>query len=633
MKIPKNFLFIICLFTFGAMAFTLVEKEESNLETLYLNRVLALEKELLQLQNQLAANPLRELNLGSARIKLKAVDPMLRYLDPINYKLINGPLPVEWETEVFEKWEPPYKRIGGGLTLMQLELGETEPDRKKISEYLNLALSGIVNFKRDSLVTMQSNAWVGHFSNRLFLLNLATIYTTGFENPQSEFILEELHQSLIQQHNYYIAFNNRFPQQAFSESYLKLFLEAIQYVSSQKEYGNFNSFLWIKNYVNPLFTIQQELINSHKLFSKNLQDYSLNNEATSIFSKELYTGLSPKGVFQPVQDTAILNRLTAFGEQLFYDPILSGNLKRSCASCHSPSMAFTDNNVTTAVQFNFNGVLTRNTPSLLNVSYNHLAMLDGHLFSLQKQVEEVTTNKLEMGADKKLILKYLNSVETYKKELAFAAKQTPNYPKPAFNHVASAITLFYTKQNNSVSAFDKMMNQKGIDDTSVIKGFNLFMAKAQCGTCHFLPIFNGVKPPYTNSEFEVLGTPADSLYSRLSADSGRYSIYPSNEALRAFKTPTLRNIYKTAPYMHNGVFKNLDQVMAFYNNGGGAGHGLNIANQTLSADSLNLSTTEITAILAFLKSLDEDLDFNNVPKNLPLSSKKILNTRKLGGEY
>jgi cytochrome c peroxidase len=633
MRIPKTHLFFCFLLLSLAMAFSVIEQPQSDLEDLYLRRVLALEKSLQEIEQDVLLGSLNAQKLGSARRILKAVDPMLRYLDPVSFKLINGPLPVEWETEVFEKWEPPYKRIGGGLTLMQIELLEAEPDKQKLKDYLQLALKGIANFKRDSFVLTQPKPWVGHYSNRLFLLNLATIYTTGFENPYVALILPELFQSLVKQQEYYVVFNKKFPQQCFTAQYLTLFQQAIQYVASQKNYADFNSFVWIKDFVNPLFALQQEQIRTYKLVSKNLQDYSLNNEANSIFAKNLYNGLSPKGVFQPVQDTVTLNRLAALGGQLFFDPILSGNLKRSCASCHSPAMAFTDNTVATALQFNFEGVLPRNTPTLLNASYNHLAMIDGHLISLQKQVEEVSTNPIEMGGNKELILKYLQSVDAYKKELAFAAKQTPSYPKPDFQHVASAITLFYSKHNKAVSSFDDMMNQRTGENALVVKGFNLFMSKAQCATCHFAPIFNGVKPPYTNSEFEVIGTPSDTFYSAISSDSGRYKIYPSPQSLHAFRTPTLRNISKTAPYMHNGVFKNLNQVMAFYNNGGGVGHGLNISNQTLSADSIGLDKDEVEAIIAFMKSLDEKFTIDPIPASLPISSKKVLNSRKPGGEY
>src|SRR5688500_15720855 len=136
------------------------------------------------------------------------------------------------------------------------------------------------------------------------------------------------------------------------------------------------------------------------------------------------------------------------------------------------------------------------------------------------------------------------------------------------------------------------MNENKPVEESAKKGFNLFMSKAQCATCHFAPQFNGVKPPYVGSEFEVLGVPADTLYQSLSKDQGRYEINPAEETNHAFRTGTLRNIMQTAPYMHNGIFKTMDQVIKFYNGGGGAGRKLLVPNQTLSSDSLALTKQE-----------------------------------------
>jgi cytochrome c peroxidase len=177
------------------------------------------------------------------------------------------------------------------------------------------------------------------------------------------------------------------------------------------------------------------------------------------------------------------------------------------------------------------------------------------------------------------------------------------------------------------------MNRQGTLSSDARDGFNLFMGKAQCGTCHFLPLFNGVKPPYIGSEFEVLGTPADTIYSALSADTGRYGVNPAPETHRAFRTGTLRNIARTAPYMHNGVFTTLMQVINFYDAGGGAGHGLNVPNQTLSADSLQLSPREKNAIISFLITLNEDLPPVATPASLPRARNKELNTRVPGGIY
>jgi len=138
-----------------------------------------------------------------------------------------------------------------------------------------------------------------------------------------------------------------------------------------------------------------------------------------------------------------------------------------------------------------------------------------------------------------------------------------------------------------------------------LKGFNLFMGKARCATCHFVPLFNGITPPkYVMSETEVLGVPRSQKDSTIDPDTGYYGVIGIDSYKYAFKIPTIRNIDKTAPYMHNGVYQTLEQVMDFYNNGGGAGLGINLPNQTLSKENLHLTEKEKEDIIAFMKSLD-----------------------------
>ena len=103
--------------------------------------------------------------------------------------------------------------------------------------------------------------------------------------------------------------------------------------------------------------------------------------------------------------------------------------------------------------------------------------------------------------------------------------------------------------------------------------------------------------------------------------------------LHSFKTSTVRNIELTAPYMHNGVYKNLEQVIDFYNNGGGIGIGLDVPNQTLPQDSLHLSSKEKNQIIAFMRSLTDTTDLTNKPKSLPKFDDIELNKRKIGGNY
>jgi cytochrome c peroxidase len=156
------------------------------------------------------------------------------------------------------------------------------------------------------------------------------------------------------------------------------------------------------------------------------------------------------------------------------------------------------------------------------------------------------------------------------------------------------------------AAFDAYMRGDGKAlTTNEIGGFNLFMGKARCATCHYLPLFSGVLPPrYMQMEAEVIGVPQTKKGKRIDPDPGLYAIIPQEFNRHAFKTTTVRNIAKTAPYMHNGVFQTLEEVIDFYDKGGGAGMGIKIGNQTLVADRLHLTVKEKKELVDFIQSLD-----------------------------
>jgi cytochrome c peroxidase len=119
----------------------------------------------------------------------------------------------------------------------------------------------------------------------------------------------------------------------------------------------------------------------------------------------------------------------------------------------------------------------------------------------------------------------------------------------------------------------------------------------------------------------------------LSNDKGRHQINPAKETANAFRTGTLKNAAKTMPYMHNGVFKTLKEVIDFYDQGGGAGRGLSVTNQTLSEDKLNLTELEKKQIILFIESLTERMEASDIPKSLPKSKFKNLNQRVVHGVY
>lgn len=574
------------------------------------------------------------LKIKEQRLLLKGLDFWLRYLEPTTYIKINGPLPVEWETEVFEKYEKPYRREGAGFTLAWQYLNETETEKDSLANLIQLAIHAGKVFLNDSITTKLSDPSHFYFCNRLFLLNLSTIYTTGFECPDEESILPELVAMTQSVKSIYESYNTLYPLFQLSSAYLQKYQSLMDFVKSNiGNYQNFDHFTFIKDFVNPLYAINQQHIREYKLSSKSVVDYSLSKANNSIFDKSLYVAQNPKGLYRRISDPKILAEIERLGKLLFYDPILSFNNQRACASCHKSDQAFTDTIVRTNLQLNGQTFLTRNSPSLINSMYNHLIMLDGKHLSLQEQVKAVISNSVEMGETPEHVIKKVLDCKDYKQGFTSLLKYTPEEKELGFDHLASAITFYYGKFSKYTSDFDEAMNNKTEVKDEVKLGFNLFMGKAQCATCHFVPHFNGVKPPYVGSEFEVLGVPADSNYKQLSPDVGRYAMNPAPETHHAFRTGSLRNISKTKPYMHNGVFNSLEQVIEFYNAGGGAGKGLYVPNQTLSSDSLNLSSNEKYLLVQFMKALDEHIVLESPPAVLPLSKNKTFNTRKVGGEF
>lgn len=569
-----------------------------------------------------------------ARRSMKGVDFWLRYLAPVAYKRINGPLPVEWETEVFEKFEKPYKREGAGLTLAGLYLGEEHIQKDSLLHLVESSVDAVSTFAADSITKELKTCHHFFLCNRLFLLNLAAIYTTGFECPDTAAIIPELRSMLVGVQTIYQSYNESFPETPLTSEYLSLYRSTMDFVSRQpSSCTQFDHFTFIKDYINPLFILNQKLINQYKVVSHSLVDYSLNKNATSIFDKALYNGQNPKGIFIRVEDTAVLAEIDHVGRLLFYDPVLSGNNLRSCASCHKSGEYLADTSATASIQYNRTDRLARNTPSLINAQYNHLLMLDGKHFTLQHQAKGVIANPIEMGCSENDALQKVLSCKEYRTVFKKLLKYTPQEKEITFDHIVSAITFYYSKFSKYYAPFDNAINGRKALSADAKQGFNVFMGKAQCGTCHFVPQFNGVKPPYVSSEFEVLGVPQDTGFKKLDADKGRYEINPASETMNAFRTGSIRNAAHTMPYMHNGVFKTLEQVIDFYDAGGGAGRGLPVSNQTLSSDSLKLTRTEKAQLIVFIKSLDEDIHFEGAPAQLPKSDIKALNRRRLGGEY
>jgi cytochrome c peroxidase len=162
----------------------------------------------------------------------------------------------------------------------------------------------------------------------------------------------------------------------------------------------------------------------------------------------------------------------------------------------------------------------------------------------------------------------------------------------------------------SLTALDSRFDRAARGDTAALSaaeraGFTVFMGKGRCGTCHFAPLFNGTVPPeFATSEPEIIGVPVRGR-TVVDADVGRAGVDQMEQHRFAFRVPTLRNVARTAPYMHNGAFATLEQVVDFYDRGGGAGLRKPLPALTLSAQPLHLTRGERSELVAFLRALTD----------------------------
>ncbi|MBN9381103.1 MAG: hypothetical protein J0H74_10070 [Chitinophagaceae bacterium] len=397
-------------------------------------------------------------------------------------------------------------------------------------------------------------------SLRIELIRVIALGITGYDAPYLKTGISESCQSLLAIKHQLEPYNPDDSLQYYLDS-------SIAYCKTHLNFDNFDRLTFLKHLALPL---QHQL--SCLITKKHLElntNGILNYTAKDIFS--------PDALNTPVPtDTSLI----AAGKKLFYDKSLSGNGQRSCATCHNPEKKFTDG-LTAPIAFDGHSTLDRNAPTLLYSGFQHTQFWDGRAAALEDQIATVLQDPREMRSTQSGIASIARSIAAYIRTL----------------HPMS-------------SAFDRYV-QGGPDSlltTRQKKGANLFMGKAQCATCHFIPLFNGLIPPdYAVTEFEVLGTTRTDRLDKpqLSKDPGRFNVYPFPFYKGAFKTPTVRNAAVTAPYMHNGAFRTLDNVMEFYNRGGGQGLGLNVPSQTLSSHPLGLTQKEKQDIIQFINALTD----------------------------
>jgi cytochrome c peroxidase len=269
------------------------------------------------------------------------------------------------------------------------------------------------------------------------------------------------------------------------------------------------------------------------------------------------------------------------GKKLFFDRRLSGDGTMSCATCHDPEMAFTD-----GLELSLSYPTTRNwrnSPTLVNVAFQKYLFHDGRSRTLEDQALFPMMSAFEMNRNLDFVEEVIRSVPEY-----VDAFQTVFGGEVTRERMAMAIASFERTILSVNSPLDKYLNgnKKAISGDAK-KGLALFLGKAKCSECHFgvnlsddrFHALNVPEKPEQQSDPRIAATRRFVAkvyhyedYRNLAEDPGRYLITKDRKDWKAFRTPTLREIAKTAPYMHNGIFATLDEVIDFFDRGGGIGN-------------------------------------------------------------
>jgi cytochrome c peroxidase len=448
------------------------------------------------------------------------------------------------------------------------------------------------------------------------VVRVMTLGITGFDAPATERALPESRRSLVAIKPAIAAYRKQLGQVDMRlAKRLNQTLDRAVRALGTRDFDNFDRVVFIREYGNPLLAALDDA--QLQLNIAALSDLApmfkgpVNPSARNLFAADF---LDPHYHSRDVGEQSNA-KMIELGRQLFFDPRISGTGAQSCASCHHPDKAFTDG-LPRSVAF-FTTIphattgQTRNTPGLSYVAFQSAQFWDMRAETLERQIPHVINGPAEFGTDFLTVIERLRGQAEYPSRFADAFEVDVE-SSIAVGTVTKALAQYMRSLARWDSPFDKFMRGESESlDPAAIRGFNLFAGKALCATCHFAPAFNGTIPPrYLETESEVLGVPhrfpvAPGERLALDSDLGRLPIHFAAPFRKAFKTPTVRNVALTAPYMHNGSMATLEDVMDFYNAGGGEGLGLTVPNQTLPSDSLGLTRGEMDDIVAFMKALTD----------------------------
>ena len=560
--------------------------------------------------------------ITKTRLSYKTVEYLLEHLDPaLVYTFINGaPLP-KLEPHVPEVTVIPPK---GMQTLDELVFLDADQNREKIA-----ALSKELQTNWNNVLAYQSGRKLQHRylieGARYGVIRIFTLGLTGFDTPGSGNALEEAHVSLstlLRMFENYDKLAKDDSKEVLRSVKQKLEL-GIKKLELSNDFEHFDRLEFLKEVINPLYQLIYDFqktmgIEFGKEVDPTLSAHNYDNREifdASFYNNSFFTGIASSDL----ED----NKKIELGKLLFFDPVLSKDLSMSCASCHQPNKGFTDGfpkSPTNKVDV----FTSRNSPTLLNSAIYGRYFWDMREYDLERQIKHVVHNEIEFNIDFLDLVDRLKESSEYYDRFEEAYGGRDKYVISTWS-ISNALAAYINSLTSFNSPMDKYIRGDIAElEDEVKNGFNIFMGKAACGTCHFAPAFNGTVPPYyQDSESEVLGVPVtfDTVNPVLDQDPGRLANgLPEEQAphfLRSFKTVTVRNAGITAPFMHNGGIATLEDVVEFYNRGGGSGMGLDVPHQTLPETELDLTKKEITDLVKFMQALTDTSGLTKSPNTFP----------------
>ena len=537
-----------------------------------------------------------------ARTAYKTVELLAEYYSPGTARALNGPVLDRAEEEA-----PSVILRPTGFQVVEEALFPAPRDdwRSVVARDARIARA---NVKRLRQLAAETTPTDGHIfeAARLEIGRVVTLGLAGFDAPLSGDAVHEAAAAMRGVRRAIASYAGSVPndRRAVWDSASARLVRAAEYLDDHADFDRLDRLQLIVTYANPAARAVDSLRTALRVELPPGRS-AWSHHAATLFDAGAFDAAGFAPVFAPRRSAA----LVGLGRDLFFDPALSGKETRSCSSCHQPTKAFTDG---LARRASLSGAHDRgrNTPTVINVGLQPGSFYDQRTAYLEDQITDVMGNAEEMGHSVDAAAARLRSTGTYTARFRTAFGIADDSAlSPARLRMALAAYL------RSLQALDSRFDRAVRGDTALLssserRGFTLFMGKARCGTCHFAPLFNGATPPtFAEAEPEVIGTPAGPLGKRggsqVDSDVGRFAVDRVELHRFAFRTPTLRNIALTAPYMHNGLFRTLEEVLDFYDGGGGAGRGIATPQQTLPSDSLHLSREEKRDIIAFLGALTD----------------------------